>query len=110
MDEQEQLAGETAGRGAGGCVAAVLVAAAFAVVFAVSAEAGVLAVWAAGGAAVWWSVRRRVSDSSATPPPERGTPSGDVFAGETGEIARVERDRAEVICILHPVREEVTEQ
>jgi hypothetical protein len=44
---------------AGGCVLVILGGMPLAVLWAVSAEAGVLAVWVAGAAAVWWSARRR---------------------------------------------------
>ncbi|PWI08396.1 hypothetical protein DIZ27_23165 [Streptomyces sp. NWU339] len=66
---------------AGGCVLVVLAGAALAGVWAVSPEAGVLAVWVAGVAAVWWSARRRVSVSSAPPPPQEGRPSCRECAG-----------------------------
>jgi hypothetical protein len=68
---------------AGGCVLLVLGGVPLAVVWAVSAEAGVLAVWVVGVAAVWWSARRRVSDSSATPPPQERRPSCRECAGHT---------------------------
>ncbi|MFM9566134.1 hypothetical protein [Streptomyces turgidiscabies] len=60
---------------AGVCVLVVLGGAATAAVFAVSAVAGVLAVWAVGTLLLWRSARRRVSDSSATPPPQDDRPS-----------------------------------
>jgi hypothetical protein len=66
---------------AGGCVLVVLGGVPLAVVWAVSAEAGVIAVWVVGVVAVWWSARRRVSDSSATPPPDVGRPSCRECAG-----------------------------
>ena len=66
---------------AGGCVLLVLGGGALAGVWAASAEAGVLAVWAAGGIAVWRSARRRVSDSSAPPPPGEDRPSCRECAG-----------------------------
>jgi len=97
---------EEPSRAAGGCVLVVLGGGATAVVFAVSPEAGVLAVWTVGVLAVWRAARRRVSDSSATPPPREVPPSGDVYAGETGRIARVVHSPEGVMCTLHPVREE----
>lgn len=92
---------------AGACVLVVLGASALAVVFAVSPTAGVLTTWAVGAAALARAARRRMSDSSATPPPPSETPSGDVYAGDTYEVARVVRSPEGVMCILHPVREEV---
>lgn len=59
---------------AGVLVLAVLGGVALAVVFAASDVAGVLAVWVVGVAAVWWSARRRMSDSSPTPPPGEDRP------------------------------------
>jgi hypothetical protein len=58
---------------------------------------------------VWAIAAWRVSDSSATPPPLPDTPSGDVYAGERMEVARVVPIAEGVGCILHPVREEVSE-
>ena len=68
---------------AGGCVLLVLAGVVLAAVWAVSPAAGVLTVWVAGGSAVWWSARRRVSVSSATPPPGKGRPSCRECAGHT---------------------------
>lgn len=91
----------------GGCVLLVLSGGALAVVFAVSPTAGILTAWGVGTAALARAARRRVSDMPATPPPLSGTPSGDVYAGDTAEVARVVRSPEGVMCILHPVREEV---
>jgi hypothetical protein len=66
---------------AGGCVLVVLGGVPLAVLWALSDVAGVLAVWVVGVAAVWWSARRRVSDSSATPPPQEQRPSCRECAG-----------------------------
>lgn len=68
---------------AGGCVLLVLLAGVFAVVFAVSPTAGVLTVWGAGAGALWRAARRRMSDSSATPPPGEGRPSCEECAGHS---------------------------
>jgi hypothetical protein len=65
---------------AGACVLVVLGGSATAAVFAVSDVAGVLAVWVVG-ALLLWRAARRVSDSSATPPPEEGRPSCRECAG-----------------------------
>jgi hypothetical protein len=56
---------------------------------------------------VWAVAAWRVSDSSATPPLSAAERGGDVLAGETGEVDRVERTPEGVMCIIHPVREEV---
>ncbi len=62
---------------AGACVLSVVSGAALAGVFAVSWEAGVITTWAVAAAVLWSRARRRVSDSSATPPPEGVAPSGN---------------------------------
>jgi hypothetical protein len=59
---------------------------------------------------VWLFAAWRVSDSSATPPPRGVAPGGDVLAVERLEVARVVPIAGGVGCILHPVREEVTER
>ncbi|WP_328846133.1 hypothetical protein [Streptomyces sp. NBC_00258] len=71
---------EEPSRAAGACVLVVLAGGVTAVVFVVSSTAGVLAVWAVG-ATLLWRAARRVSDSSATPPPEEGHPSCSECAG-----------------------------
>lgn len=90
---------------AGACVLVVLAAVVVAVTFRLSATVAVLTLWLAGVLALWRSARR-MSDSSATPPPRGAAPSADVFAGETGEIARVVPIAEGVGFILHPVRDE----
>ena len=60
---------ERSSRAAGGCVLVVLVGVAGAVVFAVSAEAGILATVGAAATAVWWSVRRVPRAANPAPPP-----------------------------------------
>lgn len=60
---------EEPSRAAGGCVLVVLGGVVVAVLFAVDEAVGVLGVTAAGTVALWRSARR-LSDSSATPPPE----------------------------------------
>jgi hypothetical protein len=106
--ETPEEAPSRASRAAGGCVLAGLSLMPLAVVFAVSPDAGILTTCGVGTAALWRAVRRPVSDSSATPPPLPEPPSGDVFAGETDEIDRVERGPEGVICIVHPKRVEVS--
>ncbi|WP_172384785.1 hypothetical protein [Streptomyces sp. MNP-20] len=60
--------------------------------------------------AVWLYGAWQMSDTSAPPPPE-GVPSrGDVLAGETGEVERVDPIAEGVAFIVHPVREEVNDQ
>lgn len=58
----------------------------------------------------WAYAAWQMPDSSATPPPSGAAPSGDVYAGERCEIARVVPIAEGVGCILHPVREEVTDE
>jgi hypothetical protein len=65
---------------AGACVLVVLAGVVVAVAFAIDEAVGVLLVVAAGAVALWRSARR-VSDSSATPPPEGGRPSCRECAG-----------------------------
>lgn len=97
---------EEPSRTAGACVLLVLAAVVTAVVFAISPTAGVLAVWFLGAVLLWRSAGR-LSDSSATPPPPL---SGDVYAGHSNEIERVQEGPGEGLTILYPVRgEEVNE-
>ncbi|MFJ2259941.1 hypothetical protein ACIOKD_16635 [Streptomyces sp. NPDC087844] len=65
---------EEPSRAAGACVLVVLAGVVTAVVFAVSTDAGVIALWAVGLFALWRAARR-MSDSSATPPPKEWRPS-----------------------------------
>jgi hypothetical protein len=90
---------------AGGCVLVALGGGTTAGVFAASPTVGTLAVWGVGAVVLWRTVRRKGTDlplPSPTVPPSRG----DVFAGESGEVARVVRV-AEGVRIIHPVRTEV---
>lgn len=91
---------------AGACVLLVLPGLLVAVAFAIDEAAGVLLVVITATAALWRSARRRVSDMPATPPPRADAPCGDVFADETGEIARVVPIAEGVGFILHPVRDD----
>ncbi|MCB5166035.1 hypothetical protein LG634_14465 [Streptomyces bambusae] len=95
------------GRAAGGCVLVVGALVPLAGVFAASRDAGVLTVWGLAVAACWREWRRPVSDSSATPPPGEEPLSDDVYARDGVVIDRVERSPEGVMCIIHPVREEV---
>jgi hypothetical protein len=97
---------EEPSRAAGGCVLFVLAGVATAGVFAASEVAGILSLWIVGTLLLWRAARRKMSDSSATPPPREVAPSGDVHAVERLEVARVVPIAEGVACILHPVREE----
>lgn len=92
---------------AGACVLVVLGGVLVALAFAVDEAAGVLLVTAVGTVALWRSVRR-VSDSSATPPPAPEPPSGDVYARETGRAREVRRTAGEGYLIF-PEVEHTTE-
>jgi hypothetical protein len=59
---------------------------------------------------VWLFAAWRVSDSSATPPPRGVAPRSAVDADQARKAARVATDPNGVMCILHPVGEEVTER
>ncbi|MFG3048121.1 hypothetical protein ACGFZR_24715 [Streptomyces sp. NPDC048241] len=72
---------EAPSRAAGGCVLAVLAGLVFAVAFAVDEAAGVLSLVAAATFALWRTARR-VSDSSAPPPPGVDRPSCSECAGQ----------------------------
>lgn len=82
----------------------------FSAVYVTSPTTAVLVTWVVGVLALWRSVKKRVSDSSATPPLEEETPSEDVFAGETGEVERVERGSEGVMFTIHPKRIEVRKE
>ncbi len=98
---------EQPSRTAGACVLVVLAGVVVAVAFAVDEAAGVLLVITAGTVALWRSARR-VSDSSATPPPASEPPSGDVYARETGHAREVRRTAGEGYLIF-PEIEHTTE-
>lgn len=88
---------------AGACVLVVLGGVATAAVFAVSDVAGVLAVWVVGALLLWRSARRRVSDSSATPPPQQGRPSCRECAGhELVSVAPLEGQKGMLIYKTAP--------
>lgn len=72
-------------RTAGGCVLLGAALGAEAAVWAVSPEAGVLALWVVGGAVLWGAARRRVSDMPATPPPEGVGPCRGECPGHEAE-------------------------
>ncbi|GAQ69696.1 hypothetical protein T45_01427 [Streptomyces turgidiscabies] len=104
--EKSEALSEEPSRAAGACVLVVLACVVLAAVFAVSITAGTLMVWAVGIRALWRAYRR-MSVSSATPPPEAVAPSGDVFAVGEPVVTRVERGPEGVTCTIHVAREEV---
>lgn len=79
--EQPVVEPEEPSRAAGACVLVVLVGLVVAVLFAVSVAVAVLVLWTVGGFALWRAVRR-VSVSSAPPPPEERHPSCSGCAGQ----------------------------
>lgn len=99
---------EEPSRVAGVVVLVALGGGALAVVFALSVEAGVLAVWVAAAVAVWRAAHRRVSDTSTTPPPPSEPPSGDVYAVEGDSAREVRRTPGEGYLIF-PTIEYVTD-
>lgn len=98
---------EEPSRTAGACVLVVLAAVVTAVVFAVSPTAGVLFVWVVGVVALWRAARR-LSDSSATPPPPSEPLSGDVYARESRRAREVRKGPGEGYTIF-PEIEYVTD-
>ncbi|MGA5108692.1 hypothetical protein [Streptomyces pseudogriseolus] len=78
-------------RAAGWFVLLALAAVAVAVVFALSTEAGILSLWAAGTAALWRAARRRKSPDLPLPSPTVAPSRGDVYAVETGRAREVRR-------------------
>ncbi|MFD0138012.1 hypothetical protein ACFVIL_29230 [Streptomyces sp. NPDC127159] len=99
MEGQEEGEGERS-RAAGACVLVVLGGGVVAVAWAVDEAAGVLLLIVSGVFALWRSVRR-MSDSSATPPPPL---SGDIYAAHSDEIERVQEGPGEGLLIIHPKR------
>ncbi len=71
---------EEPSRAAGACVLVFLTGVVVAVAFAIDEAVGVLLLVAVGTVALWRSARR-LSDSSAPPPPEEGRPSCRKCAG-----------------------------
>lgn len=105
--DDEQPAGTP--RAGGACVLVVLGGAALAAVFAVSPTAGVLTVWVLGALSLWRAARR-MSETSATPPPRRVAPDPDEAARRRAAKARGVYDPIGVMCIYHePRKEEHTE-
>ncbi|MEU7718179.1 hypothetical protein [Streptomyces tibetensis] len=98
---------EEPSRAAGGCVLVVLGSVAVAAAFAVDEAVGVLGVAAVGWVALWRSARR-MSVSSATPPPPLTAPSGDEYAVESTRVREVRQGPGEGMTIF-PVIEYVTD-
>ncbi|MFD3310080.1 hypothetical protein [Streptomyces sp. NPDC058694] len=69
---------EESSRAAGACVLVVLAGVVTAVVFVISATAGVLAVWAVGAVTLWRYVRR-TANPAPPPPPESGSDAKPQF-------------------------------
>lgn len=72
---------EESSRAAGACVVVAFAGVVVGAAFAVDEAVGVLLVAVVGAVALWRSASR-VSDSSATPPPEEGHPSCRECAGQ----------------------------
>ncbi|MFJ6935704.1 hypothetical protein [Streptomyces sp. NPDC101132] len=89
---------------AGGCVVVGLASGAVAAVFAVSQDAGIVLVWAAGFVGLYCVARRPVSDSSTTPPPEGGAPDSDDAAGHEATDAEGGDAREGMSIIPDPER------
>ncbi|MET9965440.1 hypothetical protein ABZZ80_05815 [Streptomyces sp. NPDC006356] len=98
--EEPEETGEGRSPAAGACVLVVLAGVLVAVAFAIDEAVGVLLVVVAGTVALWRSARR-MSDSSATPPPPL---SEDVYAAHSDEIDRVQEGPGEGLTILYPKR------
>lgn len=92
---------EESRRVVGACVLIALGAVVIAVVFAVSRTAGVLALWVVGTVALWRSARR-MSVSSATPPPRGVAADSDIDARRRRAQARGVYDPNGVMYIVHP--------
>lgn len=95
---------------AGACVLVVLGGVLVAIAFAIDEAVGVLLLVGAGMFALWRSARR-VSDSSAPPPPRGVAPDSDEAARRKRAKARVALDPNGVMCIMHePYAEPLTEE
>jgi len=89
---------------AGACVLVALAGVAVAVLFAVSYIVAVLTLWAVGALLLWRAARRRVSDSSATPPPGEERPSCRECAGhELVSVTPLEGQKGMLIYKTAPV-------
>lgn len=95
--EQPEEPSEEPSRTAGACVLVFLGGVVVAAAFAIDEAVGVLLVVIAGAVALWRSARR-VSDSSATPPPQEGRPSCRECAGhELVSVAPLEGQKGMLI-------------
>lgn len=104
--KQSEEPSEEPSRAAGGCVLVVLGGGGAVALVVFAPTVGILSLWVVGALLLWRSARR-MSDSSATPPPEAVAPSGDVFAVGEPVVTRVERGPEGVTCTIHVAREEV---
>lgn len=105
----EETSEEQPSRAAGACVLVVLAGVLVAVAFAIDEAVGVLFVVITGTVALWRSARR-MSDSSATPPPRGVAPDSGEAARRRAAKSRGAWDPSEVMCIYHePRAEEVTD-
>jgi hypothetical protein len=82
---------EERSRFAGVLVLLALAGVAVAVVFALSAAAGILTLWVVGTVALWRAARRRKGPDLPLPSPTVTPSRGDVYAVETGRAREVRR-------------------
>ncbi|MCX4578131.1 hypothetical protein OHB41_34075 [Streptomyces sp. NBC_01571] len=99
--KQAEAESEEPSRAAGACLLVVLAGVVVAVTFRLSVTVGVLALWVVGALALWRAARR-MSDSSATPPPRGAAPESAEAARRRLKRARGALDPNGVMCILHP--------
>lgn len=101
----EETPEEQPSRAAGACVLVVLAGVVVAVAFAIDEAVGVLFVVVVGTFALWRSARR-MSVSSATPPPRGVAPDSGEAARRRAAKARGAYDPIGVMCIYHEPRDE----
>ncbi len=94
-------------RAAGCLVLLALAAVAVAVVFALSTEAGILSLWAAGTVALWRAAHHRKGTYQPLPSPTVAPSRGNVYAVETGRAREVRRLPSGGY-VIHPEIEYVT--
>ncbi|MFJ1869949.1 hypothetical protein [Streptomyces chartreusis] len=99
-DDEPEETDEGRSPAAGACVLIVLAGVLVAIAFAIDEAVGILFVVVTSTIALWRSARR-MSDSSATPPPPL---SEDVYAAHSDEIDRVQEGPGEGLLILYPKR------
>ncbi|MFJ2007392.1 hypothetical protein [Streptomyces chartreusis] len=98
--EEPEAAEEGRSPAAGACVLLILAGILVAIAFAIDEAVGVLFMVVTGAVALWRSARR-MSDSSATPPPPLAE---DVYTAHSDEIDRVQEGPGEGLTILYPKR------